>query len=49
MIDFGKNAVSIWTAYGAALGLYALIIAISWTRSHNAKRDLAALEAKRNG
>lgn len=49
MIDFGKNAASIWAAYGTALGLYALMIAISWTRSRKAKRDLAALEAKRNG
>ena len=49
MPDFGKNALSIYAAYGTTLGLLAVLVIWSVLRSRKVKRDLDAMEAKRNG
>ena len=49
MLEFGKNAASIWWAYGITLGLIAALVIWSVTQSRKVKRDLDMLEAKRRG
>ena len=49
MPEFGKHALSIYSAYGATLGLLAVLVIWSWVRSRKVKRALETMEAKRRG
>lgn len=47
-MDFGKNALSIYAAYGTTIVLFAGLILLSLRRARKTAAELAALEAKRN-
>ena len=49
MPELGKYAVSVLGAYGATLGLLALLIGATWLRARAVRRRLAAAEARRHG
>jgi len=49
MPDLGKYAEIVLTAYAATIVLLAAIIVVSVLRSRKTKRQLAELEARRNG
>ena len=49
MPEFGKHALSIYSAYGTTLGLLAILVIWSWARSRKVKRELDAIEDKRRG
>ncbi len=49
MPDLGKYAVTILSAYGVTIVLLAGIILASLVRARQTKRQLAELEARRNG
>jgi len=49
MPDLGKYAETVLTAYAATIVLLAAIIVVSVLRSRKTKRQLAELEARRNG
>lgn len=49
MPDLGKYGETILTAYAATIILLAAIIVVSLVRSRKIKRQLAELEARRNG
>lgn len=49
MIDLGKYAETVLSAYGASLFLLVAIILITWRKNTQSKRRLAQLEARRNG
>lgn len=49
MIDLGKHALPVLSAYGASLLLLALIIVASLRRSKKVAAELKALEEKQNG
>jgi len=44
MPDLGKYALYVLTAYGASVGLLAVLVAMSWVRSARVKRLLAEAE-----
>ena len=49
MPDLGKYGETILTAYGATIILVAAIVVLSIVRARKVKRQLAELEARRNG
>ncbi len=49
MPDLGKYGETILTAYTATIILVAAIVVLSVVRSRKVKRQLAELEARRNG
>lgn len=49
MPDLGKYAATIYAAYGVTIVLLAGIILTSLLRARKTKRQLAELEARRNG
>ncbi len=49
MPDLGKYAATILSAYGITIALLAGIILSSLLRARQTKRQLAKLEARRNG
>ncbi len=49
MPDLGKYGETILTAYSATIILVAAIVVLSILRSRKVKRQLAELEARRNG
>ena len=49
MPDLGKYAETVLTAYTATIVLLAAIIVVSVLRARKTKRQLAELEARRNG
>ena len=49
MPDLGKFGETILTAYAATIVLMAAIVVLSIVRSRKVKRQLAELEARRNG
>ena len=49
MPDLGKYGETILTAYAATIILVAAIVVISIVRARKVKRQLAELEARRNG
>ncbi len=49
MPDLGKYTEIVLTAYAATIVLLAAIIVVSVLRSRKTKRQLAELEARRNG
>lgn len=48
MPELGKYAGAILSAWGVTLLLIAGIILLTWVQSRKAKRDLEAIEARRN-
>lgn len=48
-MEFGKNAMSIYAAYGATAILLIGLVLLSVRRARKTAAELAALEAKRNG
>ena len=49
MPDLGKYGETILTAYAATIILVATIVVLSVVRARKVKRQLAELEARRNG
>lgn len=49
MPDLGKYGETILTAYSATIILVAAIVVLSVVRARKVKRQLAELEARRNG
>ena len=49
MPDLGKYGETILTAYAATIILVAVIVVLSIMRARKVKRQLAELEARRNG
>ena len=49
MPDLGKYGETILTAYAATIILIAVIVVLSIVRARKVKRQLAELEARRNG
>ena len=49
MPDLGKYGETILTAYAATIILVAVIVVLSVVRARKVKRQLAELEARRNG
>ena len=49
MPDLGKYAETVLTAYAATIVLLAAIVIVSLLRANKTKRQLAELEARRNG
>lgn len=49
MIDLGKYAETVLSAYAITLVLLAAIILITWRKSAQAKRRLQEIEARENG
>lgn len=49
MPDLGKYGETILTAYAATIILVAAIVVLSIVRARKVKRQLAELEARRNG
>lgn len=47
-MELGKNALSIYAAYGTTIVLFTALILLSLRRAHKTAAELAALEAKRN-
>mgnify|MGYP001793538136 CR=1 FL=1 len=47
MPDLGKYAVSVLSAYGATIGIVALLIWASWRRGRKVRDELHALEGRR--
>lgn len=47
MPDLGKYAVEVLSAYGATLGIIALLIWASWRRGRKVREELHALEGRR--
>ncbi len=47
-MDLGKNALSIYAAYGTTVLLFAALILLSVHRARKTTAKLAALEAKQN-
>ena len=47
MLDLGKYAGAVLSAWGVTLALLALVIVMSWLQSRKAKRELEAIEARR--
>lgn len=48
-MDLGKNALSIYAAYGATIILLIGLVFLSLRRARKTAADLAVLERKRNG
>ena len=48
MIDLGKYAVTVLSAYGVSLSVLAALIALTWRKNARSKARLAQLEAKRD-
>ncbi len=46
MVELGKYAFNVLTAWGLTLGLLALLILLTWRQSAAAKRALEAAEAR---
>jgi len=49
MIDLGKYAVTVLSAYGVSLLLLAVLIALTLRKNTVSKQRLAKLEAQNNG
>ena len=49
MPELGKYAETVLTAYGSTIVLLAAIVIVSVLRARKTKRQLAELEARRNG
>ncbi len=49
MLDLGKYSTTILSAYAVTIVLLAAIIVVSVVRARKVKRQLAELEARRNG
>lgn len=49
MLELGKYSTTILSAYAVTLVLLAAIIVVSVVRARKVKRQLAELEARRNG
>jgi heme exporter protein CcmD len=49
MIDLGKYAVAVISAYASGLGLIALLVGWTWVQSLRAKRRLAEMEQEKHG
>lgn len=47
-MEFGKNAISIYVAYGTTIILLGGLIILSLRRARKTAAELAVLEAKRN-
>lgn len=48
MIDLGKYAITVLSAYGVSLLLLAALIALTWHKNRSSKQRLSALEADKN-
>ena len=48
MPELGKYAGAVLWSWAATLGLIAVLIAMTWLQSRKARRDLEAIEARRN-